>query len=370
MSATAQEIAQQPDLWLEVAADLQARSSEITSFLSPVLATPGLRIILTGAGTSAFAGEVLAPALRQRLRRRVDAVATTDVVACPLSIFAEDLPTLLVSFARSGDSPESLAAINLANQCLTQVWHLIVTCNREGRLATADAADGTSMVMLMPGAANDRGFAMTSSFTCMLLATWLVLNRPEDGDALVRRLATAGRALLAAEARMTGELARRGYERVVYLGAGPLCGLGRESALKMLELTAGQVISYYDTPLGFRHGPKSILGPATLVVIYLSGDPYSRNYDDDLVDEISTAVGRANVVVIGSDAGVSHVDGPACQVDGAPPADDAALAILYVLFAQSLALKMSHELELNPDNPFPRGEVNRVVQGVSIYDLR
>lgn len=155
--ATMREINQQPAVWGEVAAMLARRSADVHAFLDPLLAQPDLRIVLSGAGTSAFAGEVLGPALARSLTRRVDAVATTDIVSHPRAVFAEDVPTLLVSFARSGDSAESLGGTELARQCLTSVHHLVVTCNRERRLARDHAESPSSLVLLMPTTANDRG---------------------------------------------------------------------------------------------------------------------------------------------------------------------------------------------------------------------
>jgi tagatose-6-phosphate ketose/aldose isomerase len=136
---TVREIAQQPVLWREVDRIVAASREPLDAFLSPLLARRDLRVVLTGAGTSAFAGQVLQPALARRLGRRVDAVPTTDLVADPRGCLAEDLPTLLVSFARSGDSPESVAATALADQVLTEAHHLVITCNAQGRLAREHA---------------------------------------------------------------------------------------------------------------------------------------------------------------------------------------------------------------------------------------
>jgi tagatose-6-phosphate ketose/aldose isomerase len=229
-SATWQEIVQQPAAWREVAATAASRASEVRGWLEPLLARPELRIVLSGAGTSAFAGELLAPALARTLRRRVDAVATTDIVSNPREAFAEDVPTLLVSFARSGDSPESVAATELAALCLSSVHHLVVTCNADGQLArdhASSASSASSLVLLMPSITNDRGFAMTSSFTSMVLATWLALVPSPDGAGLVDRLAAAAEEVLSREAALAA-LADRTYERVVYLGSGSLAGLSPE----------------------------------------------------------------------------------------------------------------------------------------------
>jgi tagatose-6-phosphate ketose/aldose isomerase len=366
-AATAREIAQQPALWRDVAELVTAQDTQIRAFLDPVLAQHDLRIVLTGAGTSAFVGDILAPALTRVLGRRVDAVATTDVVSNPHETFAEDVPTLLVSFARSGNSPESSAATQLADQCLRSVHHLVVTCDAEGDVAREHSASDRSHVLLMPAASNDRGFAMTSSFTCMLLATWLVLGPVEPGDRArhVDRLAAAADQVLDSANRLT-PLAEHGYQRVVYLGSGPLRGLAREAALKMLELTAGGVVSYFDSALGFRHGPKAVLHERTLAMVFLSGDDYTRRYDADIVDELEEALGSEHVVTVTADGVGAPVDLPLAGLAGVA---DAALTLPFVVVAQLLALRCSLAIGLTPDNPFPDGEVNRVVQGVTVHPL-
>jgi tagatose-6-phosphate ketose/aldose isomerase len=365
---TAREIAQQPDVWREAERIVASRRDDIDAFLRPLMDRPDLRIILMGAGTSAFAGEILAPALSRRTGHRVDAVATTDVVSNPRNYFDDDGPTLLVSFARSGNSPESVAATELADRLLPECHHLVLTCDRDGRLYERHARAEGSAVLLMPEAANDQGFAMTSSFTSMTLAAWLVLGAVPNSDALVGRLAAAAEKMLATRQEDIRRLASSGYKRVVFLGSGPLKGLAHESSLKLLELTAGEIVTYFESPLGFRHGPKSILDDRTLAILYVSGDEHTRKYDLDLLAELKRSMPSGSVIAVsGTDAGTD--DPGFWLVEGVEGVDDAALALPFVVVAQLLGLCFSLELGYTPDNPFPNQEVNRVVQGVSIHPL-
>src|SRR6185312_643359 len=365
--ATAAEIRQQPQLWKLVAAEAELRRSSMDAFLRPLLSEQRARVVLTGAGTSAFAGQVLAPALTGRLRRRVDAVATTDIVTSPREVLGEDVPTLLVSLARSGDSPESTATTAFADELLSDVRHVVITCNRHGQLAKAHSERADSLVLFMPAAANDRGFAMTSSFTSMLLAAQLALDPDSSGGRYVDRLGTAASQLLTERAGQLAGLAGRRHRRVVYLGSGALTGLAREAALKLLELTAGQVISYWDSPLGFRHGPKAVLEQGTLCVVFVSTDPYSRRYDQDIADELRRALGDEHVVEVSAQAAD---DRSAWYIGDLGHVPDPLVALPYAVVAQQFALLASLELGLTPDNPFPSGELSRVVRGVGIYPLR
>lgn len=362
-TATEREIAQQPEVWRETAELVAARRSAIDAFLAPLLAEPALRIVLTGAGTSAFVGEVAAPGLARRLRRRIESIATTDLVSAPLDRLAEDVPTLLVSFARSGNSPESLAATALADSVLRDVHHLVITCDASGRLFREHEGRQRSLVLLTPARANDAGFAMTSSFTSMLLSVLLVFLG--DDPEAVEAVAGAAEQVLQARERIQ-RLAERSAKRVVYLGSGPLTGLARESALKMLEITAGRVDTYFDSTLGFRHGPKAVLDERTLAVVYVSSDPYTRRYDEDMISELRAAIGDEAVVTVRAGAAASSSDWSLAGLEGL---DDGHLALPFVVVAQLLGLSTSVRDGVDPDNPFPGGSVNRVVQGVTIHPL-
>lgn len=360
--ATILEIAQQPDAWREVAARLDEQAG---GFLRELADRADLRVILTGAGSSAFAGMIAAPALRRHLGRQVEAIATTSIVASPLDYLERDTPTLVVSFGRSGNSPESLATTALADELIDDVWHLVLTCDPVGELARAHADSPRSLVVFMPERTNDVGFAMTSSLTSMLLSCLLLLG-PSDG-VHVEALAVAAQHVIDSAPDIRA-LAQTKKQRFVYLGSGPLVGLAQESALKLLELTAGEVVTYFDSPLGFRHGPKSVLDADTLAVVYVSTDPYTRRYDYDIIAELRAQLGPDGVTVISTEP-IPESLGSAVVLPGLVGLDDSAVAVAYLVFAQYLALFTSLEYGKTPDNPFPSGEVSRVVKGVTIYPM-
>jgi tagatose-6-phosphate ketose/aldose isomerase len=364
-TVTDREITRQPEVWREAAGIVRKHRQALDDFLGPLLAKGDLRIVLTGAGTSAFIGEIAAPALQARLARRIEAIATTDLVSHPTAHLAEDVPTLLVSFARSGNSPESNAATDIADQLLGDVSHLVLTCNADGALFAAHRDQPDSFVLLMPERSDDAGFAMTSSFTSMLLSALLVFLGDDAG--VVESLAEAAGDVIGARADLEA-LAARDPRRIVYLGSGPLTGLARESALKLLELTAGKVVAYHDSALGFRHGPKAVLDGESLAVVYVSSDPYSRQFDEDIVAELRTSLGHDGVLTV-SERPLAIDAGPGLVLPGLRGLDDAYLAVAYVVFAQLFALHSSVRLGLTPDNPFPDGNVNRVVKGVRIHPL-
>jgi tagatose-6-phosphate ketose/aldose isomerase len=370
---TAHEIAQQPDVWEAVHRLVTRRRGALDAFLSPLLALPELRIVLTGAGSSAFIGQCLAPVLLRQLGSRpglrVEAIATTDIVSNPGEYLQASVPTLLVSFARSGNSPESLAAVELADRLIDTCRHLVVTCAADGALNLRLRDHARAEVLLLPDETHDRAFAMTSSFSGMLLAAAWAFALPTG---LPQPLAQAARRLLTDQTDRLRALSEQSIERVVYLGSGSLQGVAREAALKLLELTDGRVVGTADSTLGFRHGPKTILNDRTLVIVILSNAAHTRQYDLDLVRELRQQKRAARVLAIGvasptdSTSGATHSEDDVV-IDLPVTAPDLALAPVALIFAQCLALLASLRLGLTPDNPSVSGTVSRVVSGVTIY---
>lgn len=360
-SWTSREILQQPQTLLETQRRLEADRDRIDAFLAPLIAQPGLRIVLTGAGTSAFIGESLAPWLSRLLRRSVEAVSTTDIVSAPDLVLRPEQPTLLVSFGRSGSSPESIAAVRLADARIGSVSHLIVTCNPDGELAAGGAAN--ACVVVLPEETHDRGFAMTSSFTAMMYAALAIFTGIGSMEVRAQRISAGVADMIARANGEAAALAARGFERVVYLGSGVFKGLAREAALKLMELSDGAVVTAFDSPMGFRHGPKTIVTKETLVVVFVSNDPLTRRYDLDIIDELR-ADGRAGVVLAVT---ARAVEGTAIAVAGMEEADDVDLLFPYIVPAQMFGLRVSIALGLEPDQPNASGMVNRVVQGVRIH---
>ncbi|MGH8326759.1 MAG: SIS domain-containing protein [Steroidobacteraceae bacterium] len=365
---TAREIAQQPGLWPQIAREVGADAG-LRAHLAPLLGNSALRIVLTGAGTSAYIGKCLAPALA-RGGRQAEAIPTTDIVASPQSTLGSKAPTLIVHFARSGSSPESVAALELAERQIEDCHHLIVTCNAEGELTRCARGLRHAYSIVLPEACNDQSFAMTSSFTGMLLAASLALGALRADAGRIDAVAALGTGMLTAHLPLAAGLVRAQFDRVVYVGSNELKGLALESALKMLELTDGRVVSIGESPLGFRHGPKTIVNGSTLVVTFLSNDPYTRQYDLDLLRELRSDGVAGRVVALTARA--DERDGPdtlALQASARAPIalTDLELCLPYVAFAQTLALLRSISLGLSPYRPNAAGTVNRVVQGVSIH---
>ena len=371
---TTREIYQQPDVWKEAFETYQARRDEIAAFLKEIAAKHDyIKVILTGAGTSAYVGDTLVPYFKEVYDERkwnFNAIATTDIVANPQTYLKKEVPTVLVSFARSGNSPESVATVDLAKALVDELYQVTITCAAEGKLALQAHGDDRNLLLLQPAASNDAGFAMTSSFTSMMLTALLVFDPTEFALKAERFevLSSLARKVLENVADVK-ELVDLDFNRVIYLGAGPFFGLAHEAQLKILELTAGQVATMYESPVGFRHGPKSLINEDTVVLVFGTTTDYTRKYDLDLVREVAGDQIARRVVLLSDQAfGLENVKEVALGCGGV--LNDVYRVFPYIVYGQLFALLTSLKVGNRPDTPSPTGTVNRVVQGVIIHEFK
>ena len=371
---TTREIRQQPELWAEAFENYQGAEERIAAFLATVKAstTERIRVIFTGAGTSQYVGDILVPYLSQYSDKQFifQSVGTTDIVASPEQYFSADETTIVVSFARSGNSPESVATVDLANKIIKNVFHMTITCAKEGALAKTAHGDERNLLLLMPERSNDAGFAMTGSFSCMTLTGLLVFdtsNQTENKATIVQTLIALGEDVLSREAEIQA-IIDRDFDRIVYLGSGSLSGLTREAQLKVLELTAGKVTTVFDSSLGFRHGPKSFVNERTLLFDFISNNPYTRQYDVDILEEVNGDQIAAGVIGIGQVGEVNFSGENFVLKQDTNLLPDGYLALAGGIFAQTISLLASIKVGNTPDTPSPTGTVNRVVKGVIIHE--
>ncbi|HDL6905060.1 TPA: SIS domain-containing protein [Yersinia enterocolitica] len=365
---TEEEIRQQPDSWIRALKNLANQRDAIDAFLAPLLQQSDLQIVLTGAGTSAFIGDIIAPWLSHHTGGNFVSVPTTDLVTNPVEYLSTDRPTLLISFARSGNSPESVAAVDLTNQLVKQCHHLVITCNEAGSLYQNAVKNNNALALLMPPETHDRGFAMTSSITTMMASCLSVFAPEVINQVSFQDVATRCQQIVTSQGdfreNVFGDLP---FKRVVYLGSGGLQGVARESALKILELTAGKVAAFYDSPTGFRHGPKSLVNAETLVVVFVSSHSYTRQYDLDLLAELHRDQQAMRVVATSAVTSPEIEHGPHILLPASRHFIDVEQAFCFLMYAQIFALTESIKAGITPDTPSASGTVNRVVQGVVIH---
>jgi tagatose-6-phosphate ketose/aldose isomerase len=372
---TPAEIAQQPDTWLSTFELFQRKRDQIAEFLATtgIGASSGVKptVFLIGAGTSDYIGQSLTFLLRKSWACEVLAVPSTDLLTHMDNLMVPGTQYLWISFSRSGDSPEGVAVLEHARRNRPDIHHLVISCNRNGRMIRESAGDPRALSICLDDAVNDRALAMTSSFSNMVVFGQCLarVNDLITYEDVLLRLIQAGRNFLPRAANCASTLAKDAYSKACFVGSGPLRAVAKECALKVMELTAGNTLTISESVLGLRHGPMAALDRNTLFVCFLSGDSRIQRYERDLLNEVRTkglvkcriVVGEAESAANGSLA-EHHLElGTTGAID-----DDYRPAI-DVMFGQLLGLFFSLRWNLQPDCPSPNGAISRVVQNVSIH---
>ncbi len=371
---TAKEILQQPKLWKEALTLFKDSEKDLLDFFSRINLNEEYRIIFTGAGTSEYVGNILEPFLNKNEKKEFESIATTDILNNPLNYFKKEKKTLIVSFARSGDSPESAGVIDIADKLIDEVYHLFITCNKEGALAKRAEGNEKIFLLLMPEESNDKGFAMTSSFSCMLLSGILAFskNSEEVIEEMLKIIDIAEKELKNKYVEIK-EIAEQEHKRIVVLGSGILKGLAQELSLKVMELSAGKVVSVNNTTLGFRHGPKAIVNEETIVFELVNQDEYAMKYDEGLLEEMSEDK-SADKLIAYNVSNNNSIEESTYKVIKPDESDrekiknrELASLFIYLIYGQTYAFFKSQYLGNTTDNPFPSGEVNRVVKKFKVH---
>ncbi len=365
---TKTEIEQQPELWKEVCRLIQDQNKQIKSFIYSTLNSNSSEVIFTGAGSSFFIGEMVAGIFQKNTGVTTKAISSTEILTHPKLTINPNRETLMVSFARSGNSPESMAAIEIANSTSNKISHLIITCNRDGVLAKI--TNDKTYVILLPEISNDKGLAMTSSVTSMTLSA-ILISRLDDISLLESQVNLAANLVtnyIKNESYLLEEVVTKQIQRAVFLGSGQMLGMAREAHLKTQEMTNGGIISKFDSFLGFRHGPKVVVNENTLLVYFFSNNEYVQQYEIDLVQSIKKDLKPLYTIGIAE----NKIEGVTNDLDiyfsgSHSKLNEEFLMLCSLVPIQQLSFLLSLSMGLNPDSPSANGVIHRVVQGVNIY---
>jgi tagatose-6-phosphate ketose/aldose isomerase len=367
---TLREILQQPATWQDTFDLLQSTVAQ--QRLAKALDPRPTHIVLTGSGSSIYIGECLAPLLQSGLGVPVQAIAAGTLLTHWRSVLPPG-PGLLISLARSGDSPESAGVVNTLLAEAPAWRHLAITCNVDGKLATQYRQEPRVTAVVLDERTNDRSLVMTSSFTNLLVGGLGVLQGTRSALAAdaIDVAASNAQHIFDAHGDAIAALAQRDIRSIVYLGSGAAFGAAREGALKMLEMTGGKVVTLPETFLGLRHGPMSFIHPHTVVVAMLSPDPAVRRFECDLLRELSRKqLGMAKLIV-GHDIPPDMLSPGDVAIEIALSASNADVpAVLAgVVAAQLLAFFRCLELGGKPDTP-SEGVLTRVVEDFALHGAK
>ena len=369
---TYNEIHQQPRVWLKTYDIILSRKKEIKDFTDKYL-NEGYSVVFAGAGTSAYIGDALECALSNTRFKGCRAIATTDIISRSEIYFDSSSKVLLISFARSGNSPESVAAVNIANKLCKKVAHVFITCNKNGKLAQQAAGQENILSLLLPEETDDKSLAMTSSFSTMLMTCLMLghIDKLEEDIDKIENAAKNAEAVIAEHEEALKAIAERPFERGVFLGSGPMKGIAEECHLKLQELTDGAVVCKFDSFLGFRHGPKAVVNSKSIVVYLMQDIEEVQRYERDLVKQVdANNKPVAQIIVIaGKKPELPEVKADRVVAMPFGPKDTCYYGIVaYVLVGQLLGYYASLAHGLNPDAPSVSGNIHRVVEGVTIYE--
>jgi tagatose-6-phosphate ketose/aldose isomerase len=363
---TLREICQQPSTWLKTAEQMLSAPAELRGLIAGIES-----LVLTGSGSSEFAGDCVRPVLRRELGVTTEVIGGGDLLTYGTDALPPGRPALLVSLARSGDSPESVGAVSRLIEADPAIRHLVLTCNRHGKLAETFLEHASVRVITLDDATNDRSLVMTSSFTNLLLAARSlgVIDAPQRYRMLCDRLSRTATEILRSHIATTAGVARTAFRRALFLGSGPQLGAARESALKMLEMTDGAVASLCDSYLGVRHGPMSFAHSDALVVCFLSSDPVLRAYESDLLKEFDEKELGLSKVLVGADVPkeIARENDLVIECPELKQIGDDDAPVIHVLVGQFLAFFRCLEEGLRPDSPSEDGVINRVVRSFKLH---
>ena len=372
---TPREIWQQPETWGTTYGICTARKPELVDALRRAgigRGTASPNVYLVGAGTSDYTGRAMALLLRRRWGCDAWAIPSTTLLTDFDDFHAAGKDYLWISFSRSGDSPEGVAVLERALQRNRAIHHLVITCNQKGKMAELCAVNpDRALALILDDTVNDRGLAMTSSFSNMLVAGQCLahLEDLDEFGTLISALSECGRQFLPAAAETAAEVTSLGCARACFVGSGVLRGVADECALKVVELSAGKITTLAETPLGLRHGPMSSVDGQTLFVAFLSSDAGRRGYELDLLREIDRKrLGRVRLAVSAGDgAGLSELVDYNLPLNCPMDFSDLYRPALDVMLGQLLGLFASLRCGLKPDQPSPTGAITRVVQPIKLY---
>jgi tagatose-6-phosphate ketose/aldose isomerase len=368
---TAAEIANQPALWLLTQKKFYDNFTSICNFFKDAL-EKSEQIILTGAGTSAYIGLSLEGILFRQTGKVVRAIPTTHLLSHPMNYLKKESRPLIISFARSGNSPESCAVLELADLICEHCFHLIITCNADGALARYTSRN-PAHVFVLPPDANDKSLAMTGSYSSMLLTGLLLAHIDERSfcESQVKLLVRVAEKILDRDAEKIRIIAEKNFQRGVFLGSGPFFGTATEAALKVQELTDGQVICKAESYLGFRHGPKAVIDETTLVVYFFSNAEHANRYETDLLAAMKTGNSAMyHLAIAERQIDSEYIDEQIILSTESPALSEEFLTVCGILPAQLLGFYKSLQLGLMPDDPSVNGAISRIVEGVTIYPVK
>jgi len=259
---TLQEILSQPRIWAET--ETQLRESQILEKFA-TLFSPRSPWLFVGCGSSYYLSRLIAALWTKHFYIPATGVPASELLFAPEETLRRLGAEQIVLMSRSGETTEVLRAAELLRMHKT-VQTLGVTCNPQGPL------EKLCTHTFKPTWADEKSMVMTRSFTAILLG-FQRLGLQFVGDSqfsgALDRLPQQGQAWLDAHAKKIQDFAgKKKFDDYIFLGQGVHYWLAQEAGLKVTEMSSSYAQVYHS--LEFRHGPRSVAGPNTLITFFIS----------------------------------------------------------------------------------------------------
>lgn len=350
---TLEEIKQQPRVWNSILIDILNDETKYKQFLTPLLKIENLEIILTGTGASAYVGDTLKPYIEKKSNRKVRSIPTTDIISNPYNFLDKTTPTLVITYSRSGNTAETNYCYDILNNFSDNIYHLIVTCNKDGTLSKISKNNPKALIVSLPSEANDKALAMTSAYTSMIFSNILIANIDNLGFITknLHLVLSYSKKLLASSWNDIYNIVSKNPTRIIFLGTDELKGLSNYCALNILKLTNKKIYSLSLDPKLLKDNIFPYIDNKTLVILFHSNKKENFIYEKNFLLGLKQINPNCNISIISE----SPLDLPSNSknfiLSNNANIPDCFSSICFSFLGQILAYLYSLHLKISVDNP-------------------
>jgi glucosamine--fructose-6-phosphate aminotransferase (isomerizing) len=272
---------------------------------------------------------------------RARALPASELLLFPELTLAGSKNCAPVLISRSGKTTEVLKAAEMLKD--RGIATLGISC------APGQALEKAVDSALVLPAADEQSMVMTRSFSTMLLILQALAATIAGQDAFLPALdqltSPAERLISSLPSRIREFVYSCDFEAYVCLGQGPLYGIACELALKLTEMSVSYGQAFHT--LEFRHGPKSIVSPRTLIVFLLSETGHPAEVE--VLEEIKKLGGTTLTIVNQADARTKAASDFLVELGADGP--ELARTALYLCAGQLMGLYTGLKKGVDPDQP-------------------
>jgi glucosamine--fructose-6-phosphate aminotransferase (isomerizing) len=298
--------------------------------------------LFIGCGSSYYIAQAAAASWTHITRKRAKAVPASEVLLFSDLVLTGSTPYQPVLISRSGNTSEILQATEYLER-KRNIRTLAISCASDQPLE----ALASLTLHLLP--ADEKSVVMTRSFTSMVLGLQFmaarVAGRQDFTEALARLPAGVQPVLDVVHPRVQEFVFSHDFADYIFLAQGPLLGIASEGQLKVGEMSCSYAQAFHT--LEFRHGPKALVGPETLVTFLLSETAYEA--EREVLEEIKQLGATTFVITNGVDAITRQYADLLVELNLEVP--EYARLIAYALPLQLLGLYTGLKKGFDPDQP-------------------